>query len=289
MQNIYETIRSSLYFNKFEFGELLFVEYKCPLENESAGIWSQADYLVHVLAGKKTWRTTQGRWTIEPGQTLYIKKGAAVVDQFFDDDFCMLGFFISDDFIRNVVREAAGQSEPRSNDDPMQLSAIEVENDLVLSAYFQSMLAYFSGTGKPSETLLTLKLKELLVHLLTRAENAELAAYFLSLARAGETSVRDIMEANFCYNLSLEEFARLCRRSLSTFKRDFKKHYGMSPGKWLQEKRLARSAVLMKNSSTSITEIAFECGFENLSHFSRAFKAKFGVNPAHFRANPAAS
>jgi AraC-like DNA-binding protein len=288
MQNIYETIRSSLYFNKFEFGELLFVEYKCPLESESAGIWSQADYLVHVLAGKKTWRTTQGSWTIEPGQTLYIKKGAAIVEQFFDDDFCMLGFFISDDFIRNVVREADAQPEPLP-DEQKQPSAIEVKSDLVLSAYFQSMLAYFSGAGKPSETLLTLKLKELLVHLLTSAENSELAAYFLSLARAGETSVRNIMEANFCFNLSLKEFARLSHRSLSTFKRDFKKHYGMPPGKWLQDKRLARSAVLLRNSSTTVTEIAFECGFENLSHFSRAFKAKFGVNPANFRANPAAS
>ena len=105
MMNMYDTIRANLHFNKFAVGELLFVEYKCPIEQEAAGVWTPMDYFVHVLSGRKTWRTTEGTWTLEKGQTLFFKKGAAVVYQDFKDDFCVLVFFVSDDFIRDVVRE----------------------------------------------------------------------------------------------------------------------------------------------------------------------------------------
>ena len=40
MINTYDTIRTSLHFNKFVVGELLFVEYKCPIEQEAAGVWT---------------------------------------------------------------------------------------------------------------------------------------------------------------------------------------------------------------------------------------------------------
>jgi AraC-like DNA-binding protein len=91
------------------------------------------------------------------------------------------------------------------------------------------------------------------------------------------------MDANFCYNLSLDDYAKLCNRSLSSFKRDFQKHFGISPGKWLQKKRLEYSATLLKNSNLNISQIVFESGFENLSHFSRVFKEKFSLSPANFR------
>jgi AraC-like DNA-binding protein len=145
------------------------------------------------------------------------------------------------------------------------------------------MLTYFSAHGKPSDSLLELKLKELIINILTSPHNPSLSAYFQSLLSSEKPSIRQIMEANFSYNLSLEEFARLCHRSLSSFKRDFKKHFNVSPGKWLLRKRLDYSAILLKNSDLNITQIVFECGFEDLSHFSRAFKEKFGVPPINFR------
>ncbi len=97
MLNVYETIQSGLHYNKFEVGDLLFVEYKCPIEDEEFGIWTPSDYMLHVLTGKKGWRTKNHNWTAEAGQTFYVKKGAYVIEQFFEEEFCMLLFFISDD------------------------------------------------------------------------------------------------------------------------------------------------------------------------------------------------
>jgi transcriptional regulator GlxA family with amidase domain len=88
------------------------------------------------------------------------------------------------------------------------------------------------------------------------------------------------MEDNFSYNLKLEEFAELCNRSLSAFKRDFKKHFSNTPGKWLLEKRLQHAHKLLQHSDKNVNEAAFESGFENTSHFSRSFKERFGYSPA---------
>jgi len=283
MMNMYEEIRDSLYFNKFTVGELLFVEYKCPIEQDTAGMWTPMDYFVHVLSGKKTWRTTERTWTLEKGQTLFFKKGAAVLHQDFKEDFCVLVFFVSDSFIRDVVREVSGQLSGGRDGDAILKGAILVNNDVTLAAYFQSMLAYFTGTAKPADSLLTLKLKELIVSILLGHNNPELAVYFQSLLKSDAPPLSQVMEANFCYNLGLEDFAKLSHRSLSTFKRDFQKYYKQPPGKWLLQKRLDYSAVLLKNPALNVSQVALDCGFEDLSHFSRAFKDKFGVPPAHYR------
>ncbi len=283
MLNTYDTIRESLHFNKFTVGELLFVEYKCPIEQDVAGVWAPMDYFIHVLSGKKTWRTTDGTWIAEKGQTLFFKKGAAIVHQDFRDDFCVMVFFVSDDFIREVVRELSGQLHAIPHAEPLRKTTTVVEGDLPLAAYFQSMLTYFTGTAKPAETLLRLKLKELVVSILLGDKNPELAAYFQSLLKSDAPPLPQIMEANFCYNLSLEDFARLSHRSLSSFKRDFQRHYKQPPGKWLLKKRLEYSAVLLKNPAFNVSQVALDCGFEDLSHFSRAFKSKFGSSPASFR------
>jgi AraC family transcriptional regulator, exoenzyme S synthesis regulatory protein ExsA len=283
MMNMYEFVRGNLHFNKFAVGELLFVEYKCPIEQEAAGVWTPMDYFVHALSGRKTWRTTEATWTLETGDTLFFKKGACVLHQDFRDDFCVLVFFVSDNFIRDVVKEVAGQLSGRHDGEELRNGAILVNGDVTLSAYFQSMLVYFTGTAKPAETLLTLKLKELIVSILLGGKNPQLAAYFQSLLKSDAPPLSQIMEANFCYNLALEDFAKLSHRSLSTFKRDFQKYFNQSPGKWLLQKRLDYSAVLLKNPALNVSQVAMNSGFEGLSHFSRAFKEKFGTSPVNYR------
>jgi transcriptional regulator GlxA family with amidase domain len=95
--------------------------------------------------------------------------------------------------------------------------------------------------------------------------------------------LREVMESNFMYNLSIGEFARMANRSMSTFKRDFHGIYHTSPGRWLIRKRLEYSRRLLETSGKSISDVAFESGFENHSHFSRVFKENFNVSPAIYR------
>ena len=283
MLDLYEAVRRNPSVNKLEIGDFLFAEYTCGIGGEKVGIWAHTDYLVNVAAGKKTWQTSDGVWAAKRGDSLFFKKGAAIVNQHFEVEFCLLTFFIPDHLIRSTVREIAGSlAAVPSNVAPIK-SAAWVENDITLTAFFQSMRTYLSGKEKPSEPLLRLKLKELIVSILTSGKNPALAAYFRTLGDSDAPSVAEIMEQNFRFNLSLEEYAKLCHRSLSSFKRDFQMHFQESPGKWLLQKRLDYSAVLLRGSRMNVTGIAFESGFEDVSHFSRVFKERFDVSPVAYR------
>lgn len=285
MLNLHEAVRFDPSINKLAIGDFLFAEYTCGIGAEKLGVWAETDYLVNVVSGRKTWHTVEGGWPAQPGDTLFFKKGAAIVEQYFDVDFCLLIFFVPDHLIRGVVREIAGSLGAAARVAPIK-SAARVNNDVTLTAFFQSMRTYFAGSETPAEPVLRLKLKELIFSILTSGRNPELATYFRTIGDREAPSVAEIMEANFRFNLSLEEYARLCHRSLSSFKRDFWAHFQEPPGKWLLRKRVDYSATLLRSSKRNITEIAFESGFENVSHFSRVFKERLGASPVDYRKSP---
>lgn len=157
---------------------------------------------------------------------------------------------------------------------------IPIINDEIVRAFFQSMMPYFGIERTPDQALLALKFRELILTLVDNDANHELCGYFASLVqRPRSMTLQEVMEANFCFNLKLEEFARLSARSLSSFKRDFGNHYHTTPGKWLLEKRLHHSLHLLSNAGKTIREASFESGFESPSHFSRAFRQYFGAPP----------
>lgn len=281
MLNFFKIVKESLHFNRFEFGDTVCLEYSCPIEADEVGIFSQSDYIVHVLSGKKTYNTFNGQWTLTPGQTLYMKKGATIIHQYFDDEFCMLGFFISDDLISETVSELKGNVPVKQSSAIKEFTATEVQSSSYLEGYFHSMLTYFRAEHQPPNQIIKLKLKELLVNIMNC--DAVLNGYLRSFISQDKPSLSSIMEANFCYNLKLEDYAELTHRSLSTFKRDFQNYFNDSPGKWIMKKRVDYAANLLLSSDQSISQIAFESGFEDLSHFSRVFKEKTGKSPSDFR------
>ena len=143
------------------------------------------------------------------------------------------------------------------------------------------MYTYFKDTTVPDKALLELKFRELILSIAGNRHNVEALAYFCSLMNEPQSvSLERVMSENYCFNLKLEEYAALCHRSLSAFKRDFQKQFHSTPGKWLLEKRLQRTLFLLRHGGKTVTEAAFESGFENLSHFSRCFKARFGMAAA---------
>lgn len=281
MLNFYQIVKDNLSFNRFQFEDTVCLEYSCPIEAEQIGIFSRNDYVVHVLSGKKTYKTVNGAWTLTPGQTMYLKKGAEIVNQYFDDEYCMLGFFVSDELIRETFDELKGKTAIPTGTNPDEFTAIQIDTTDFLSGYFHSMLNYFRGQDRPPDPILIMKLKELLLTLMN--SDPTLSSYFRELSNSDGPSLRQVMEKNFCFNLKLEDYAELCHKSLSAFKRDFKDAFNDSPGKWLTHKRVNHAAHLLINKDSSISQAAFESGFEDLSHFSRVFKNQLGISPSEYK------
>jgi AraC-like DNA-binding protein len=95
----------------------------------------------------------------------------------------------------------------------------------------------------------------------------------------GKLDLVDFMEKNYMFNLPLEKFGYLTGRSLTTFKKDFGKAFGSTPGKWLTQKRLELARYHISEKKRKPSDVYLDVGFEDLSHFSFAFKKHFGYNP----------
>ena len=82
---------------------------------------------------------------------------------------------------------------------------------------------------------------------------------------------------------SLEDIAKVIRRSPVQAIRIFKGETGMTPYDFLLREKIDAAAELLRNSRKSVKEIAFMLGFHDEYYFSRLFKRKRGVSPKRFR------
>jgi AraC-like DNA-binding protein len=282
--NYLEVLKSNPeHFKQFSCKELLFLNYDCPVKEKKLTLWSEHNYFYYVVSGRKNLNTTTGSWELKSGSVVFIKRGACLIEQFFTEPFCIVAFIMPDSFISRFINANKNQlPRPRPHRNLEDL-VIPVRTDEVLQGFYHSVLPFFSSRTQPSEQLIELKFNELLLNILNNDENGELISYMHEVASQKTGVLEHVMEANYPYRLELSEFASLCNRSLSTFKRDFENIYKTSPGKWLIDKRLDLAKQLLTNTDKQIADILLESGFENQSHFCKVFKAKFGCSPMKFR------
>lgn len=158
-------------------------------------------------------------------------------------------------------------------------------SESVIKNYIESLIFYFENPEMVSEELLKLKLKELII-LLAKTDNAaQIRVLLEALFTKDDLNFREIIEANLYNNLSLEELAKLCNLSLSTFKREFEKQYEMPPATYIRKRKLEKAAQLLQGTSLRISDIAFDCGFNDLAHFSRSFQKEYHASPSEYRTN----
>lgn len=95
--------------------------------------------------------------------------------------------------------------------------------------------------------------------------------------------VKNFISKNYMDELRLPELASLAGMSSSAFSRFFKLHTGRNISEYIIDLRLGYAARMLVDTDKSISEIGFDCGFNNLSNFNRIFKKKKGCSPSEFR------
>lgn len=266
-----------------EVNELLFVEYTCMQEETKFGIWSHNNYFAFISSGKKMWKSIYHSYEVDEGDIIFVKKGANITHQFFDNEFCAIFMFIPDDFIKSFLKKNSALLNTSQKNLSDQDAVLRIQPDELLERYYHSIQSYLSLSQKPNEQLVSLKFEELLLSLFSNKKHRHLTDYFISLCQNQEHQLRMVMEENFAYNLKLEDYARLCHMSLSTFKKCFKQYYNTTPALWLKNKKLSLALQDVLNTYLSINQISFKCGFEDTSHFIRVFKEKYHLTPLQYR------
>lgn len=284
MTNVFTYIRECKLFRKFTIDELLFVEFKCMVEEIRFGMWSDANYFVFVTNGKKMWKTYRNEYMVTAGDALFVKKGANVAHQFHSEDYCALMIFIPDDFIKKFMLKFSDTISYKKSEEHFESDGVlRVNVDDFLLSYIKSLEVYFEAQDHPNTSVIRLKFEELLLNIFTSKKNIEIASYLYSLQSSNSVQLKQIMMDNYPYNLKLEEYAQLANMSLSTFKRNFKSVFKESPGRWIVNKKIALARQFLKTSDKTVNEIAYDCGFEDPSHFIKVFKKRENITPLAYR------
>lgn len=153
---------------------------------------------------------------------------------------------------------------------------VKLKENKLMPVFIQSLLPYYDH-AKIDAAFADVKREELLIILL-RAQ-PELTGVFFDFGIPEKIDIEAFMNRNYKFNISIERIAYLTGRSISAFKRDFKQIFNDTPNRWLVDRRLQEAHFLLAKKNKKPAEIYYDLGFENLSHFSFAFKKKFGVAP----------
>lgn len=95
--------------------------------------------------------------------------------------------------------------------------------------------------------------------------------------------VLTFIRGNFDKPITLQDMSVVCEMSPKYFCSYFKKMTKMSPTEYLMFYRAEKSARMLLKTDLSVTEVAFSCGFADLSYFIKVFKKQMGMSPGKFR------
>ena len=270
-------------YNKIIGDDYLIVEFKCPIQEELFTAWSECHSIVYVLSGQKKWITPEGDYLVAEDQSIFVRKGAFKNQQYFEEGFCVLMFFMKDSFIQRSFTQDIQSSGLSSKQIQHPKFIYRIELSESLRTLYHSFFSYLKEGTKMPPRIVELKFREMLLNICASNKNQKVRDLLFTLSQKRHGSIEQIMEEQFLYNLKLEDFARLCGKSLSTFKREFKKIYQTTPGKWLLVRRLQQASLQLIESTDPVQQIGYDCGFETDSHFIRSFKSKYGLTPKKWR------
>ncbi|MFT3823053.1 MAG: AraC family transcriptional regulator [Chitinophagaceae bacterium] len=244
--------------------------------NKSAENFVVDHVLMYIVSGTITFKTAAREYTFKEGDAVFLKGkqlAKAIKNPGASGEFKSTSIFFDQALLQEFSRTHNIQADATTQQEPI----IQLSNNPLYAAYATSLIPYVQTST--SDALTKLKAEEGILLLLSIDKKVKDTLF--DFTTPGKIDLESYMNSNFTFHADLKQFAYLTGRSLATFKRDFEKIYHTSPNKWLQQKRLEEARYLIKEKGRRVSDVYLEVGFEDLSHFSFAFKKTFGVAPSH--------
>ena len=237
--------------------------------------------LIYVLSGHTTIHSPTESAAVKQQDSVLLKCGtyfSALPDT--KEDFEVVVFHLPKEVLKNIY--TYGFQEHQRVKQNRFISSFKAHEGI--SAYIRGLDFYFKHPDVANETLLSAKIKELISLLLQTANAEDVEELLLRLFSPVEVNFREVVEQHIFSEVAVEDLAFLCHMSVSTFKRKFKEIFEDSPANYLRRKRLERAAELLKVSEATVSDIAWQTGFNDVAHFSRSFKSVYQLSPKAYRA-----
>ncbi|PXY45262.1 helix-turn-helix domain-containing protein [Flavobacterium hydrophilum] len=138
-------------------------------------------------------------------------------------------------------------------------------------------------SGSMKKMYLEAKIKELLIFQLESLKEFEAKAPVDEKDYKKLLEAKRILERNFTNAPSLLELSRLISLNEFKLKKGFKACFETTVKSYVTKLRMEYAKKLFKNKNSNVGEVAYKCGYKDVSHFSAAFKTFYGFTPMDFR------
>jgi AraC-like DNA-binding protein len=258
------------------FQDVAIFDYRSSKEITKQQIVLNQNTFSFLIEGNKEVVFDNSTLSINNSKFLIMKSGHCLMTEKLSDiyNYRSLLLFFSNEVLLKFIRKNELNKLP-SNE---YKSVYSFEYDEFIKRFVNSLQDISKLSKDIQKKLLEVKFEEIILYLI--AVYGTEFIYSL-LEKSNDTSQKfiQVVETNRMSKLTLKELAFLCNMSISTFKREFEKHYNESPIKWFQNKRLEYAHHLLYKEQKSSSEIYFEIGYESLSSFIQAYKSKYGMTP----------
>jgi len=228
---------------------------------------------LNVKIGDKTYHIEKDHFGLLRKHTFYqLHKSCGPVDHYAKT----YAFALTNKFLRKVIQRVNLSNHAK----PTESRYLPVPNTKQLKLVMNCLIDHVDNGLDLDESYVEEKTFEALEALIHADRN--FAVIFKEYSLSERADLEKLMNHNYLYNIPLGELANRSGRSLSTFNRDFRMIYNDTPHHWIMNKRLEHARNLMITDKKRPSAVFLQSGFEDLAHFSRAFKKKFKVTPSAF-------
>jgi AraC-like DNA-binding protein len=255
------------------------IAYSCYFTRNREGEQFTSEHVLsYQLSGTLTLNDGDHEYVFREGDFRFIRRNQLV--KFIKQPpaggvFESVSIYLDEATLRSFSMEFGYKAEPGN---ALAGAVVPLAGGQLLKSYMDSLLPYIQPDNLVNDALQALKLREAIMLLLQCKPGMKDVLFDFS--EPGKIDLEAFMNKNFHFNVQLNRFAYLTGRSLATFKRDFENIFHTSPSKWLQQRRLREAHYLIKEKGRMPSDVYLEIGFEDLSHFSYAFKKMYGVPPS---------
>lgn len=270
-----------------EVTERIFVKYSVRSRRGVESMRLTRNAIGYILRGEREMYNGDQVTVIQPGQMYFISPGIHYVEDIplNDEPFeQILFYYTASQMQETIARMSIDQPIwDKHNEALPSKEVLVIEPSKIMRNFLLGTSRHYEYGGFvhnfESERLHLMEL----AYSIISYEDERLKSALLRSIDASRADFERLIFQNLFNDLSIEELAVCCNRSLTAFKKEFNLIFGMPPHQWHMQQRLEYAKILLRTTRKSICQVGNESAFPNTSHFIKLFRRYFGTTPAVYR------
>jgi AraC family transcriptional regulator, exoenzyme S synthesis regulatory protein ExsA len=266
-------------YKHFDLGNIKLAFTQVCQEDIFRNVYFASNALYYVESGSAVLYSEKDEVHIKKGEIAIIRQHSRLNIQKIKDkngnDFKSIIFYLFPDFVTDFTKQTKLAKDKTTS---ITADIIHLGKQQSLKVFSESLLPLFENRQlKPSE----IKEKTFAALQYLSKQNKQLLHFLTANSKPIKIDLYEFMIHIEVNNYSVQELAKLTGRSLSAFKRDFYEVFKTTPHQWLLQRKMDYAEQVLNRKEMKASDIYLMLGFNELSHFSAAFKKVKGISPSH--------